>query len=250
MAMKRARSNYARRNVRRKYTPRSNNVLASRYRKRSFRKRSMRRGKSAVRRSLPDYTTVALKYTETFNRVFTTAPSNGYFFRMNSLHDMNESGVGGQPFGFDQYAAFFQKYRVFGLKHKVTFYNPNSPNTNDLTCTVWVGPLNSVPAGSDNQILRQLPRAQTKVMSLKQGSNKRVTIQGFNMCYKIQGCSKAEYNTDIVYEGFIGQNPAASPKLMIHICDMTSILTEGNMAIDVEFIAYTRLFRRTMLGMS
>lgn len=43
------------------------------------------------------------------------------------------------------------------------------------------GPRDSVPACSDVQILKQLPRAQRRVMALKQGSNKRVAIKGFQM---------------------------------------------------------------------
>ena len=138
--MKRARQNYARRNVRRKYAPaarKTNNLLATRRRK--YRGR---RGKSAVRRCLPDYTTVALKWTQTFTTSITTYPGTGYFFNLNSLHDVNASGGTGQPFGYDQYSAFFQKYRVFGVKYNATFYNPSSLNSNDLMCTIWCGPSN------------------------------------------------------------------------------------------------------------
>jgi hypothetical protein len=260
MAMKRARSNYARRNVRRKYNaPRSNNMLASRYRKRASRKRSMRRGKSAVRRSLPDYTTVALKWTQTFITSITGTPSNGYMFNLNSIHDLNASGGTGQPFGYDQYSAFFQKYRVFAVKYKADFYNPiitTANNTNDLLCTCWCGPSGSLPAGTDNNILKQLPGAYSRTMSLKSGSSRRITLKGFKMMYKLQGVSKAEYNTDVTYEAFIeaapghSQNPGAMPRMLVTISDLTSAATAGSMQVDMEFVIYARLFRRKMLGLS
>ena len=136
------------------------------------------------------------------------------------------------------------------MKYKVTFYNPTAINQNDLSCFVWSGPHDSVPAGSNLEILKQLPNAQCRVMSLKQGSNKRVTVKGFKMMYKLQGCSKAEYNTDLAFEAFIGANPNSMPKMKIIVADLQDNLNSGSMAIDVEAVMYAKLFRRKMMGLS
>ena len=101
-------------------------------------------------------------------------------------------------------------------------------------------------------------------MSLKQGSSKRLNLRGFKMMYKLQGCSKAEYNTDLVYEAWIDpkhytppetnpQNPGAMPRMLVIISDLASdpkIPTTGSMSVDMEFVMYARLFRRKMLGLS
>lgn len=42
-------------------------------------------------------------------------------FALNSLYDPNVTGTGHQPFYFDQLAAIFTKYTVYGAKIKVTF---------------------------------------------------------------------------------------------------------------------------------
>ena len=145
---------------------------------------------------------------------------------------------------------FYQKYRVFGVKYKVTFYNPSAMNSNDLSCFVWCGPHDSVPAGSNVAILKQLPRAQCRTMSLKQGSNKRVTIKGYHMMHRLQGVSKAEYNTDLAFEAFKGQNPSSMPKLKIIVCDLQDNLNNGSMCFAMEAVFYAKLFRREMLGPS
>lgn len=47
-------------------------------------------------------------------------------FRMNSLFDPDFSGAGAQPLGFDQWAAFYTRYRVLRAKAKVMFAAPTS----------------------------------------------------------------------------------------------------------------------------
>ena len=239
-----SRSNYGGRRVKRKYAPRSNRLLTKRY------SRGRRRRVSAVRRTLPDFTSVALKWSQSTVTGFSASPAVGYDFNMNSLHDFNASGGTGQCFGYNQFSAFFQKYRVHAVKYKIMFYNPTAMNQNDLSCFVWCGPHDSVPAGSDVQILKQLPRSQCRVMSLKQGSSKRVTLKGFQMMYKLQGCSKLEYNTDLAFEAQIGENPSSMPKMKVIVCDLQDNTNNGSMAFDIEAVFYAKMFRRRMMGLS
>ena len=100
---KRSRANSGSRRVRRKTYGGARGMLARRIGKRT------RRRTSALRKSLPDFTNVALKFTQSFATGFSTSPSVGYDFNLNSLHDFNASGGTGQPFGYDQYSAFFQE---------------------------------------------------------------------------------------------------------------------------------------------
>ena len=47
-------------------------------------------------------------------------------FRLNSLFDPDYSGAGAQPLGFDQWAAFYQRYKVLCAHVKVEFAAPTS----------------------------------------------------------------------------------------------------------------------------
>ena len=123
-------------------------------------------------------------------------------------------------------------------------------NSNDLSCFVWCGPHDSVPAGSDVQILKQLPRAQCRVMSLKQGSNKRVTIKGYQVMHRLHGCSTAEYNRDLAFEAFKGSNPSSMPRMKVIVADLQDATNNGSMCMDIDAVLYARLFGREMLGLS
>lgn len=49
-----------------------------------------------------------------------------YVFRMNSLYDPDQTGVGSQPTGFDQWATFYNLYRVVECNCKIR-YLPQVP---------------------------------------------------------------------------------------------------------------------------
>lgn len=83
--------------------------------------------------SLPDRLYVKLRYRENlaFNQTLGALADNVY--RGNSLNDPDLTGTGGQPLGFDQWAAFYASYTVLGSKIEVTTMNSdgtaNVPNT-------------------------------------------------------------------------------------------------------------------------
>ena len=70
------------------------------------------------------------------------------------------------------------------------------------------------------------------------------------MMYRLQGCGKAEYNTDLAFEAFIGTNPSSMPKLKVVIADLQDPLNSGSMCFDMEAVMYAKLFRRKMMGLS
>lgn len=62
----------------------------------------------------PDRLMVKLKYTQKID--FSGANTVAQIFRANGLFDPDLSGSGFQPNGFDQYAAFYTRYRVHAAK--------------------------------------------------------------------------------------------------------------------------------------
>lgn len=83
---------------------------------------------------IADTTKVVLKYAEDINVTVNGSIGANYLFRCNSLFDPNQSGVGHQPMGRDQYAGFYKRYVVIGAKITVRFIcqedntATNSPN--------------------------------------------------------------------------------------------------------------------------
>jgi len=70
----------------------------------------------------PDALITNIQYCETVSLVPTVgAPCPSYGFRLTSLFDPDFSGIGTQPYFFDQLAAVYDRYKVLGAKISVTF---------------------------------------------------------------------------------------------------------------------------------
>jgi len=119
----------------------------------------------------PQQMKVRLKYVDEYVMTSTSGGTATQTFRMNSCFDPDYTGVGHQPYGFDQYAALFLKYTVLGSKLKCTW----SPiGENDVTASK--GPYNVVTFGDEDasvpgSILTsiEMPRSDHKVMGSKSG---------------------------------------------------------------------------------
>lgn len=87
---------------------------------------------------ISDRLRVKLKYVELINHsvAFTNAVQ---VFRANSLFDPNFTGVGAQPRYFDQWAAVYQQYRVYGCRMKIS-----------VTCTSAATPIHVATVFTDS----------------------------------------------------------------------------------------------------
>lgn len=111
----------------------------SRYR-RVKKKPAPQRKKPRYRRKLPQYSVgyvrpsdnniglprkkiVKLTYCQTNSIVSSTGLLARNVYRLNSLFDPDQTGIGHQPFGFDQWANLYDVYTVLGAKITVTFSN-------------------------------------------------------------------------------------------------------------------------------
>jgi hypothetical protein len=101
---------------------------------------------------MPDRFFTNLKYAETF-RILNAAATGQQIFRGNSCYDPDQTGVGGQPMGFDQFAIFYNKYRVrastltFNLIRtsesvRITITPSNSFSTPSTVATALENPYN------------------------------------------------------------------------------------------------------------
>lgn len=102
-----------------------------------------------VGKFVPPSMMVKLKYVQqiSIEPQAAGAPGN-YYFRMNSLFDPDYSGVGHQPYGYDQIVNLgYTKYTVLGSKIKVqsisanpSVINPTRQNQNMVSSTIKTTP--------------------------------------------------------------------------------------------------------------
>lgn len=117
-----------------RYGRRSRRTYAVRARR--TRRRTMvrkRRARPRMYRSvgIPKQMFAKLRYTTYSNLSLAPAATNFVEYRLNSLHDPEVAIGGNQPYYFDQYAALYAKYLVYGCKIQVNV-TCNSANSNVL----------------------------------------------------------------------------------------------------------------------
>lgn len=227
-------------------------VMNRRRKSRPMRRR--RYAKASIRRSIPDFTMVALPYSEHIQMSsLTTNPSQGYKYQLNSMNDFRNAFGGHQPLGFDQYSAFFQKYRVHATKIKVTWYDPSGLTGSEIRCALYPARHNTnLSASSAFSILDELPMAKVAPLVVTGGGKWRTTIKAFYKMHRLQGVSKTEYNTDLNYEAYIDNDPGSMPLLYILAWDPNATTGGGTGTVwfNIQATFYASIFGRKPLTQS
>lgn len=244
-AKRRRSASYSRR-VRRKPS-------ATRRRTRVQRRRRGR--KSSIRRSIPDFTMVALPFSETRKMTSLNAHpgTTVYSYRLNALFQpqFQPPGGGTQPLGFDQYAAFFQKYRVHATKYHITWFDPSSVNGIELRVGTYVAPDGTqIPPGQQFSIFNELPNARNTHLSVAPGMSWRAKLSGFQRLCRLQGVTKADYNGDDDYESEFQALPAKSPMLHLYAWNPKDAVDNATVYYEIKMTFYASLFKRKPLTQS
>lgn len=109
---------------------------------------------------MPDRAISQLKYTSRF-RCDNVNFSGNYQFTQNGLFDPDITSTGAQPPGFDQWMAFYKRYRVFASSCKITIISEGDNSLNS-TGTFSLTPLSGtgVVAANDPFINGQSSRGK------------------------------------------------------------------------------------------
>lgn len=93
-------------------------------------------------------------------------------FRGNDMYDPDFTGVGHQPYGFDQWCAMYSKFVVFASKMKV-FAQPNSAQA-----IMAIRASNSSTAPTDDQIgeMMERPNIVTRMYNAAGGNFKPISM--------------------------------------------------------------------------
>lgn len=183
-----------------------------RARKRRFRKRAY--GPSAVVSTtspLPDRFFTKMKYSH-LGTITTTSGTAPYLFNMGNLYDPDRTGTGHQPFGRDQFATLYNKYRVYGCKYVITFTNTSSAYNADVA--VVLKPVTTT--STDMQTVAEKPYVQFRSIGMNGSAAAKTVIKGYCHNAKILGVSKLRYSLDDEYTATAGVPPAEEPYLHIY----------------------------------
>jgi len=99
-------------------------------RRRLVKRRGPRGRRSANRRNpFPANVVVKMRYSGQCENAPGAAAIDDYAFRCNSIFDPDQTGVGHQPYGHDQYQLIYNHYKVLKSKITVTFISTSTTNT-------------------------------------------------------------------------------------------------------------------------
>jgi len=155
---------------------------------------------------------VTLKYTEVFSQSIAAGVGTQQTMNLNSLFDPNRTGTGHQPYGYDQLAALYNRYRVLKCGWKVTF------GTLAGTINVLVVPVNglintAIADAATYQTAAELPFCVVKTQG--GGGGPTIVISGNMSLNKLNGVTITEYLADDRFEAAIGASPTELMTLVV-----------------------------------
>lgn len=177
------------------------------------------------------------KYADTFQ--LTTAGGGLYRFNLNSMFDPNRTGVGHQPYGRDQLATLYNRYRVFKVSYALSFYNSST------SCKVAVCPANIEMGAATTSEFMENPQSKWAIQ-LPGGSQK--VIKGTIDLAKLTGRSKAQYLADDRYQSEVGTSPAEL--LILNILGGTIIDAGTTIDCCINMTFHCEWFDRQSLSQS
>jgi hypothetical protein len=192
---------------------------------------------------VPDQTVTTLIYHTSMN-LSSLAGFSEYLFNLNSVFDPDRTGVGHQPGGFDQWAAFYGKYRVWSCKSIVTFSNSSVIGQAVITAAT-----NSATAFTNiDAPIEQGRYVKDAVIGFSTGAGTKTLTQDTYLP-ALNGKTDNEYRGNEGTSALISASP--SEILVLHVVGgALSVGTAASFDLDVKLVYTVELFDRTQLAQS
>jgi len=157
--------------------------------------------------------------------------NNGqYVMNLNSLYDPEQSGVGHQPYGYDQLATLYNRYRVIGASWNVVCMKQSS-----AFCLSALPANESTPAITSGAQMRENPRA--KFVYQNPGGVIKM-VKGYTSIPSLIGRTKAQYMADDRFQVDVLANPQEYARLNILVNGPTDTPLAGEaIQITIEYTA-------------
>ncbi len=223
--------------VRRRRAPIRRTTKPKRTQRRSNRTFLSTRGGATITDKL--FTT--MQYTDNITMTTTAGAPFPYQFQ-TSCFDPNLTGVGHQPLGFDQWATFYTKYRVHGIKYEFTFINTSTTTQSDAI----VLPKDQNTVTTSANTLWERPYTKRKILGVEGSGQAVKTIRGYINPSRVLGFSKLQYNTDDLTHALVGSNPSTMAFLQIYVSPVDQA-TDITVIVRAKLTYYVEFFQRQLL---
>lgn len=201
---------------------------------------------------VPQSMNVKLKYADRALIATSISGSSVSVIRLNSLFDP-DFGVGGhQPMGFDQYAAFYNRYRVNAVKIKMTLFNDSDPSalaSGPQMISIWPDYNLSGTAISIPEIMERPSVSYDIVGHSGSGSDRCKSITWFSRLHNFLGITKKEYDAEDSYSSLVSTNPTKLMNCVLQINDL-ALLTGLAFWWSYEVTYYATMYEPKSLPQS
>lgn len=242
-------------NYRRRYNRKTNKrTYNRRYKKRTYNTRKRRYGNKASKRKMglttgiPDRYLMKMKYSTSITMEDTTGGLTAWYtFRGNSIYDPDYSSVGGQPLGRDQWANFYNYYRVGGSKIKCQILNLNT-TTATSTIIVTVNPTLLEMGGTIGATaLPEYPYCRYALLPAASGGNLPKVINNYISTKKVFGVPTI---MDDNFRSGMGGNPTNQWFWNIQATNIAATSETFSCLMLVTITYYVDLHERATLSIS
>jgi len=215
-------------------------------RKKKYGKRRMYRKKRYTKRNyMPkviggaDRSYVKLAYADLYQASVSASTLSTRVWHLNNVFDPDYTGAGGQPLYYDQIAAMYSRYRVFGCSISVTVAI-SSGSTNMYHPIVCIVPYISSPGYSTILTAMQAPRARYKIAIPGQ---QVIKLKAYYSVAKLYGVSRKMVDDDDVFQATTTAGPARPAYVGVYVYN-----ADGAQSITlssyVKLVYYTRFESR------
>lgn len=218
---------------------------------RRIRRRPRRSARSTVGRVLhyranpvPDRMFLKLAYSTSVNTAGLAGFTDTHIFQ-SSQFDPDLSGTGHQPFGRDQWANFYSKYRVHAIGYKIIFANEATGSQAE----VHVVPKSTASTITVSDTAWEKPYGKHAVLGFNATGQSLRTIIGYVSGAKALGVSKIKFRTDDKTGSAFGTNPAQM--FYIHVISNGLMVGDAsNVNARVNLTYYLEYYDRVPLTQS
>ncbi len=190
-----------------------------------------------------------LHYSETFT--FTTGTSGVYgveqIMRLNSLFDPNFTGIGHQPYGTDQLALLYRRYKIHAVQLTLIWTDPTNDGT--VVAAQLQPPFGTFTlAGKAIDVVKEQPMSVTRIIN-NTGSQTRI-IKQYIPLHTVAGLSSLQYKADMTdFSAPFSASPAQVPLLRFSAASARG-LTGATILCRCEMIFFTQVYDRIVLVQS
>jgi len=185
--------------------------------------------------AFPPSILVKLRYNETVS--LSAAHGVEQLMNLNSCFDPDRTGVGHQPYAFDQWSTFYNRYRVFGVKYAITFLN------SDSTVIPQVGIMadNTTSSNAVDATFWERPNCKSTVLTVSSGGPAKKVFRGYIPLTKVYGISRTQLKTDDNYAAITTASP--SEFAILHIVAQDIFLSANvNVNCKIDLLFYTQMY--------